>query len=300
MKKLLFSILATSVLFAGCAKENVENTSTASRVGDESTKVIEFSTQTLKFANMEEMLNTIIDISAMNAEQRQQWDAKNVGFTSMQAAGYMIVEQMKAIGNKEGILAMRPAYSDLFIFDPNTEEVRVAPQFKASKPGYQWICNAYGDVEIGNKIVNLNDITTFEETWIGKGSKTRDVGHLELVGNRHRLIVASSCNLWQGRAQVFIRYSSEINISSTWYPDGDTYTVRFLAGTTNNEYILEPDTRFNYYLLKNAGNSFSSMTMSPYYLHDDFIGWLTQSYETGYEIYSAQTGKTGPIPVYNY
>lgn len=299
MYKLLFSIISASMLITGCTKIEPEAASKNTKSSNESTEILEFSKKTLQFKNMEELHSTIIDISAMNGQQRQQWDLSNDGFTSMEAAGYMIVEQMKTIGNKDGILAMRSAYDDLFIFDPNTDEVRVAPLFKASKPGYQWICNAYGNVEIDNKIVNLNDITTFDQTWIGNGKKTRGVSILELLGNSRRLTVASSCNEWSGKSQAFLRYTSEVRQSGTWYPSGDTYTVSYAAGTTNNNCILEADTRFKYYLIPTYLNSFNSMTMSPYYQHDDFVGWLTQYYETGYNIASAQTQKSGTIYMYN-
>lgn len=313
MKRIFVPILTAAVLAVGCNKTNevadpAANPETRSGAVQEP---LTFSDATLSFVSMEEMNAAAREAVSISAEEREQMYAANPEFVSMEKAGGMIIEQMREIGTKEGILAMRDAYTDLFIFDPNTVEVRVAPLFKASQLGHQHVCNAYGDVTIGGTVVNLNDINTFEQSWVGEGQKEmladragepRATTSFELYSNtrNHRLTVAAKYNSNPYGAVPFIRLKSETGYNGMWFPNTDTYTVSYVIALTDNSYVSEYDTRYEFSRLTGSGTSFTRNTPSTSYQEDITVGQFMYPYfRTGYNIASKWAGKNADLLMKN-
>lgn len=291
-------MLAAPLLFMGCSKENTASTPVAPQADTEA-EAVHFSTATLRFASMEELDQTIAQVAMMTPEERQAWEAAHEGFVSMNAAARTVADQMKSANGKQGVLALQKKYADLFIFDPNQEEVSAIPFFKSNRVGYAHVCNAYGDVEVAGQLVNLNDITTYAETWVGKAmTGTRNPVHRLILtnGSSHRFIAVSTYNddLGKGK-QIFIRYSSQLTFNGVWYPTDDQYTVSYEPGLTDNAGITF-DTRFNYGSLTAPGTSFTNTTPYPDYLRDEFVGYGTY-YNSGYRVASKWTGQNGRLIV---
>lgn len=301
-------MITASLLFMGCSEDNAANADAAPQAERE-TATGRFSTATLQFDSMEELDQAIADVATMTPEEKQAWEASHEGFVSMNAAARTVADEMKSANGKQGVLALQKKYADLFIFDPNQEEVSAIPLFKSNRVGYAHVCNAYGDVEVAGQIVNLNDITTYAETWMGKAlaqskSATRGDGYHPVTnliltnGSSHRFIAASTWNDVGNTCQIFIRYSSQLTFNGVWYPTDDTYTVSYEPEVTDNSTITSFDPNFRYSELKAAGDSFTNTTPFPDYMRDEFIGF-SQSYSTGYRIASKWTGRNGVLRVYN-
>lgn len=311
MKKVLLPILTMAILFVGCSKavESQDELQPATRAS--MPQAIEFSTATLEFSSMEELQNTITEVSTMSDNQKDQFLADKGEFVSMAEASNMIVEQMREIGTKEGILDMRNAYTDLFIFDPNTTEVRVAPFFKSNNHGYELVCNAYGDVKVAGSVVNLNEINTFAETWIGKaelaalsldGIQPMQETNLVLISNsrNQKLVVTANCNLKALEVrELYLKFESMSGYNGIWYPNVDTYTVSNVSGLTDNRVITKFNSKFLYGTLDYPGKSFTNTTTGYNFTNIEFVGDARPFYSTGYNISSKWTGKNGNIVMFN-
>lgn len=310
MKKVLLPILTMAILFVGCSKavESQDELQPATRAS--MPQAIEFSTATLEFSSMEELQNTITEVSTMSDNQKDQFLADKGEFVSMAEASNMIVEQMREIGTKEGILDMRNAYTDLFIFDPNTTEVRVAPFFKSNNHGYELVCNAYGDVKVAGSIVNLNEINAYAETWFGQAEQaTLSLRSIEPRMVRQYILTANS-NTQRFTITTGVTYSSNIytptltfksesGYNGMWYPNMDTFTVSYKDMITNNSIIIAFDSRFQYSKILKAGDSFTENTNGSY-TNTQRIGTTKQSlYVTGYNISTKYTGKNVDVIMAN-
>lgn len=314
MKKVLLPILTMAILFVGCSKavEPQDELQPATRVS--MPQAIEFSTATLEFSSMEELQNTIADISGMSTQQKDQFLADNGEFVSMAEASGMIVEQMREIGTKEGILEMRNAYTDLFIFDPNTTEVRVAPFFKSNNHGYELVCNAYGDVKIAGSVVNLNEINTYAETWFGQAEQAtlslrsiapRKVRNYTLVSNsgNQKFTITTGYDLSlgeQGLNAPTLTFKSESGYSGIWYPNKDTFTVSYKSTLTKNDFIYQFENKYQYGKLTYDRASFTEDTNGSY-TNKQIIGYTYfGQYMTGYNISTKYTGKNVDVLIETY
>lgn len=232
------------MLFVGCAKEVEEQAPTDRSTRTEATQQpIEFSNQTLSFASMAQLDAKVAELAELTYEDRQAWLDGQSGFLSMQNASYQINEQMRICPDLDNVLALREAYADLFVFDPSTiVPVNATPYYKVSKSGYEWVCNAYGDVEVGGQVLNLNDITSYAQTWRGKidsesilsrSPQTRGVNTLTLTdGGARSFITAKFTGV--NTIEAALEYKSEGIINSQWWaPREDEFTVSFIEGKTN-------------------------------------------------------------------
>lgn len=315
MKKLIFPVLAVAMLFVGCSKEidQQDEQRPATRTAA-LPSALEFSDATLEFASMDELQNAVSELSAMSDEQKDQLLADNGEFVSMVEASMMIVEQMREIGDKAGILEMRNAYTDLFIFDPNTTQVRVAPFYKNNNHGYEFVCNAYGDVKVAGSIVNLNKINTYAETWFGQAEqatlslrgveprKARQYVLLKDNGSQKFTITTGTTTVVEDQYHYYaptLTFKSESGYGvDIWYPNKDTYTVTYVETLTQNAFLY----KFlgEYGKLLKAGDSFTKDTNGNY-VNTMKIGITSHpSYLTGYNISTKYTGKAVNVMLETY
>ncbi len=309
MKNLFLLTLTAAMLLAGCSNET-ESAGSAAAADTENVQPIGFSRTKIQFADRAELDRTLAEVAMMTREEKQAWEASHEGFVSMNTAARMVVGQMQTLGGKAEILALRNAYSDLFLFDPSREHINITPYYRSNRIGYDFVCNAYGEVEVAGETVNMNDLDAYAQTWVAQAlaesaQTTRDartVNSITLVSDvpYHQLIAASSCNIVNNRAQVFIRFSGVQIVNDKWsFPAECSYTVAYMQGITNNSVITDFDTRFDFYKLTSEGDSFTHTTPAPDYMVDEFVGWTNTVYNTGYKIIAGRKSE-GVLFVQNY
>lgn len=289
------------LLFVGCAKENLEITSPTTRVTNESAKTIEFSKETLKFASMDELDNTILDILLMTPEQQDLWIADHAGFVPMCEAAVIVSDQITKCSSSDEVLALYEMYSDIFIFNPNKKIIKSIPFYKSNKTGYSWVCNAYGDVEIAGQIVNLNDITTFEETWVGKAEQNARLPLSAEARGLNKLAFSTPEGRWSyvdisytgGKERgvyVIIKYTSYCLIGY----DPDVYTVKYANNLTNPSVLQKYEGIYAGITTPgSSGVTYNRGCPTTEYV----LGWTSTPYMgvTGYNISSENTGMSGNL-----
>lgn len=292
MKNFFLTFAAITTLFAGCSQEPTADGGQTPDTTTPATQALVFSTAKLQFASTEELDATIVEVAMMTPAEKQAWEASHEGFVSMNTAACQICEQMRQVDGKAEALALRQAYSDLFLFDPSEQFISLIPLYKSNRIGYQHICNAYGEVEVAGQTVNLNDLTRYEETWVAKAyaeaaAPTRKVNTVYVGASAPYLcyIATSDCNIVNGRAQLFVRYTGGALINDQYlFPQKFTYTVSYVEGITNNSVITSFDTNYEYYKLRSNGDFFTHSTPEPNHIAEEFVGWANLTYSTGYKI----------------
>jgi len=156
-------IILTVFIFTSCTKDNQQ----LEMIPEESKmEAINFSTKTLSFANENELYSTISSLILMDAQEREQWLRSHGGFVSQSEAALLASEQIAQCKSINQMLALKDQYSQ-FIFN-DTDPTDLVPYEPTSNFGSSWVCNAYGDVEVGGKVVNLNNIKAYSETFYAK------------------------------------------------------------------------------------------------------------------------------------
>lgn len=308
MKHILLPVLAFTMLFAGCSKavEDQDPSDLATRsVG--ALLPIEFGSERLSFASMADLESTVADLTALSYEDRQAWLDGQAGFVSMEGAASQINDQMRVSPNLDNVLALREAYADVFLFDPSTVvPVNAAPYYKVSKSGYEWVCNAYGDVEVAGQVVNLNDITSYAQTWRGKiesannltkSPETRALNTLTLSGYGRISYITMSYKIDLLKVTPIMKFESRSIINSEWtVPVQDLFTVSYLPGRTN---INSLEGYYNIFsFIKYEGKS-GTITTSNGNITDIQVGYVYSTYieSTSYTIYSDNTRQSGSITI---
>lgn len=305
MKHILLPVLAFTMLFAGCSKavEDQDPSDLATRsVG--ALLPIEFGSERLSFASMADLESTVADLTALSYEDRQAWLDGQAGFVSMEGAASQINDQMRVSPNLDNVLALREAYADVFLFDPSTVvPVNAAPYYKVSKSGYEWVCNAYGDVEVAGQVVNLNDITSYAQTWRGKmesannltkSPETRAVNILRLENGGTRSIIEAIFVTSSG-LKVQLKYTSEGVINHEWWlPREDNFIVSFTEDRTNLSALERYE---GIYAFLTYPGSFATVTTVGGAVTIQNVGTTSKSYmnSTCYTIESKNTYMSGDI-----
>lgn len=307
MKKLLLPIIALAMLFVGCAKEVEEQAPTDRSTRTEATQQpIEFSNQTLSFASMAQLDAKVAELAELTYEDRQAWLDGQSGFVSMEAAASKVGEQMRICPDLDNVLALREAYADVFVFDPSTVvPVNAAPYYKVSKSGYEWVCNAYGDVEVGGQVLNLNDITSYAQTWRGKADNeailarnpaTRAINTLTLTDGGARSTITAIFMPSSGY-RVSLKYVSEGIINSQWWaPREDKFTVSFTEDRTN---LSSFDYYDGIYAFLTYPGSWATVTTVNGIIVEQILGTTSKNFvnSTCYTIESKNAYKSGDLVI---
>lgn len=294
MKNFFLTFAAITTLFAGCSQEPAADGGQTPDTTTPATQALRFTTAKLHFASTEELDATIMEVAMMTPAEKQAWEASHEGFVSMNTAARKVGEQMRQLVGKAEALALREAYSELFIFDPNQEVNSLIPLYKSNRLGYANVCNAYGEVEVAGQTINMNTIARYEETWLAKATResqtetrgTRQVNSVR-VGTPAiflSLLATSDCSIVAGRAVVFARYVGEWRNGSWISPAEVSYTVSYVQGITNNSVISNFDTAFNYYKLQREGDFFTAKTTKPDCINEEIVGFANTTYSTGYKL----------------
>lgn len=305
MKHLLLSALAISMLFVGCTKADQEPAEKAS-VNLDAPEVVEFSTDMLEFASMEEMQNKIYEVADMTPQDKQSWYSSNDNFVSQSMASNIVGQQMAECSTIEQAIALRDAYDEIFVFDPNTREVSMVPYVRAETPGYAWMCNAYGDVKIGGKVVNLNNVSTYAETSIAKATdpikntRARNTYTITMNGmyGNIKSTVESSID---GQGVAWLKYSSKTLINSSMYvPSPDTFTISRSSSTNLNAFTPVG----NYYYVTFENSRFDLKFDSPSFNNNPYLDRVGNANtpgkeyaKTGFTVYSAKCASQGNIMI---
>lgn len=296
MKNIFLPLIAIAMLFVGCAKENEQDLLSKAQTRVSDIQPISFSTKTLEFGSMEALNATISDLSDMTYEQREQWLSEHDSFVSMGAAAGQVNEQMRVCNSWDEVKGLQKEYADLFIFDPNTKVLNAAPFLKTDISGYQWVCNAYGDVTIGGAVVNLNNISTYAETWIAKAEResvltrtTRATNMLTITSGApyKRTTVAATLRKFNAYDNALcLQYRSQSQINDQWFIDEqDVFTIAYSFLYTNLSAL-------NYYFMgydaieKNGAVHRTTTTPNEDNKEDVGLRGLGYRVQTGYTIYS--------------
>lgn len=160
MKKLFFLVLLLA--FAGCSRENVGK-DLAVEISPAILSPIEFSDNTLSFDNWEDLYSTAAMLESFGEYQKAAWYAEK-NFTSQLDAMWMASDQMDLCADVEQMDMVREYYSGLFVFNYD-DETDYAFYLPTNDPSVANVVNAFGNVEIGGRLVNMNDISYYSETW---------------------------------------------------------------------------------------------------------------------------------------
>lgn len=234
MKKHIFSLFILGSVLAGCTKtDTIQVTAPQSKTTE--TNAIDFSRSTLKFGSQDEMESAILGLASMSETEKAAWYASKPGFISQAQAADMVVAQFAQTTNQHQANTLRDLYDGIFIFNKDVAADDYMVYLKANKVGHSWVCNAYGEVEIAGSIVNLNDISTYEQTWqyeteqYCSNALTRGVN--ESVNYLHSY--TNSRKMW-ARVEVisrtvFVRLSAQQKICSlwcSWHSYSNSYNIR--------------------------------------------------------------------------
>lgn len=312
----ILTVFASALIFVGCAKDDAANDQPAPMTRSAVVfQADEFSHNMLSFADRDELDAKINEVAMMSMDEKMQWLASNAGFMSMSEAMRIVSAQMVESGSKDAVIEIQRAYSDVFLFDPSTVEVVAMPFAKSDRPGYEYVCNAYGEVEVAGEVVNLNEFNDFSQTWFAKAQRDEKMApfntpnpatSITMQSPYNKFIAASTCNFPPGRpneAQIFIRYTNLVNTMGTWVPYIGNYTVKYHVGSagysTDNQCILQFDPRFKYASLQRIGDQFTTINQSVYGFIDEFVGYARKNYCTGYMIHSARVNQQKYLVVKN-
>lgn len=294
MKNLLIPLVVLVLLVTGCTKENEQNTTSKVQTRTGVVESINFPTTTLEFASMDALNCTIENLTGMTHEQRQQWFAGQSGFVSMNAASIQINDQMRVCNSWDEVKGLQEKYADLFIFDPNTKVLNASPFLKTNKFGYEWVCNAYGDVTVAGKVINFNNITTYAETWLGKAEQesvlTKEnptsITMILWGAPYERSTIVASREVAGLQSTLFISYITQKELAAGfWLNYEDIFTISYSDYCTKTSvfsYYYEP-----YKFIMKSGDSEKitttggSQVKQPVGIYNYAVGA-----STGYNIYS--------------
>lgn len=165
MKKIYLLCLAVLFTTVGCTKTDIEPTTEP----DKTLAPISFNNEMLKFSSKEAMQDTIYKLADLSYEDREAWYSQT--FTSLEKARNKVTKQFESVRTKKEAMSLREMYRNLFVFNYDIVEEDYYPYMPTNEFCYPWVANAYGNVMIDNAVVNLNDVTKYEDTWIAQGMK---------------------------------------------------------------------------------------------------------------------------------
>lgn len=231
MKKHIFSLFILGSVLAGCTKtDTIQETAPQSKTTE--TEAIDFSRSTLKFGSQDEMESAILGLASMSETEKAAWYASKPGFVSQAQAADMVVAQFAQTTNQHQANTLRDLYDGIFIFNKDVAADDYMVYLKANKVGHSWVCNAYGEVEIAGSIVNLNDISTYEQTWqyeteqYCSNALTRGVN--ESVNYLHSY--TNSRKMWARVAiasnHILVRLSAQQKVWGVWHSYSNSYSIR--------------------------------------------------------------------------
>lgn len=158
-RKLLFSgMVAFSLAVSGCAKiDPSEPTAPVDGTG--------FNHATLSFENEEAMQEALMELVDMTDAQRDAWYfTQNQNFLCQQDAMWAVVDELDTCADMDEVRACQDKYSGIFLFNDNEEEEDISPYIPHDVSGLSLLLNAYGEVTVGGKTVNLNEYTSYGQT----------------------------------------------------------------------------------------------------------------------------------------
>lgn len=234
MKKIILSLFILGSVLAGCTKtDTIQETAPKSKTTE--TKAIDFSRNTLEFGSQDEMNSAILELALMSEAEKEAWYASKPGFVSQAQAADMVAAQFAQMADQRQANALRDLYDDIFIFNTNVAADDYMAYLKADKVGSSWVCNAYGEVMIAGSIVNLNDISTYEQTWQYKTEQSYSNALTKGVDAKINYLhcYTNSRKMW-ARVEVisrtiFVRLSAQQKICSlwcSWHGYSNSYTIR--------------------------------------------------------------------------
>lgn len=246
MKKIILSLFILGSVLAGCTKtDTIQETAPKSKTTE--TKAIDFSRNTLEFGSQDEINSAILELALMSEAEKEAWHASKPGFVSQTQAADMVAAQFAQATDLSQANAIRDLYDDIFIFNTNVAANDYMAYLKADKIGHSWVCSAYGEVKIAGNIVNLNDISTYEQTWqyetekvcsnISTRAKPKE-GVEERLNYLHSY--TETRKMW-ARVEVvsrtiFVRLSAQQKIWFAWHGYSNSYTIR--KGTSHTQGLI--------------------------------------------------------------
>lgn len=196
-------------------------------------EAVTFSDAVLSFDSLDDLKATARELGTMSDEGRRAWYAEQCpDFVSQNEAMWMVVDELNEQPDMAALRACQTKYDGLFLFNPNEAEMDVSPYIPHDKPGYDLICNAYGNVQIAGEIINCNEYTQYEETSFARGVKawraaTRAREEIPnrffIEGRKYRMWMES---FWDGTSNVIeIKYDAQ---QKSWF-GWNKYRTKYLV-----------------------------------------------------------------------
>lgn len=118
----------------------------------------------LSFKTEAEMDNQIFNLKSMSLIEQEQWYSKFNGFISQNEFMWDVVEELDNIRSMEDVTVIHNKYANLLLFNSNkVGDIDIAPYIPSTSLGSSMACNKNGNVMIGGKICNFNDITSYSQ-----------------------------------------------------------------------------------------------------------------------------------------
>jgi hypothetical protein len=230
---LVFLLSAFIVSFSACQKQEIESLPI-----DRVTSTRSDSEPMKSFDSMYDFQKAALEITKMPYDQFEKWLTSQGDFVSQWAFMDEIRAEMARVESWDEALEARKKYEGMYIFNPNEEDLDGDPYCPVSTKEYSFLLNKFGDVRIAGKVVNFNDLKTFDEV-MGINPKTRawnynsnDVNKVQHQSNskKRRFQVTSSIglNTTYGVDRWNFRHQSKalflwIGGPTTWYIYVESY-----------------------------------------------------------------------------
>lgn len=208
----------------------------------------------LSFDSNEDFFATVKEVTEMSPAMFDQWVESQGDFVSQWSFMDVINAEMAPVKSWEEALSIMSKYEGMYIFNPNEKDLDGEPYCPVSKKVYSYLLNKFGDVRIAGKVVNFNDLKTFDDiekanpktrAWNYNSGAINEVQHqagraryqvtsrtveIPLVGNVHELYMRHQYKEWF----VWIGGPTTWHVRSQYYYwPGVKITSQQVDGTTN-------------------------------------------------------------------
>lgn len=251
--------VAMSIFTIGCSEKLVSNVQpdaesqiaeTTSndfkpyKFGQANTKASQTQVQNgcLVFDNIEQLEKALKEVLMMTPETRNQFYANLGGFVSLNALHEQALDECSTFDTFEQYETARQKHSKSFIFDPNGEDL--TPHLRIKNPFYAYILNVNGEAVVGGKVVNFNEITSYEQTSAYQASQSAAISKGQVIQTNHIHVYDGKRKMWADAHPVdnavYIKLQCQVKSFWGWNIYREHYHI-YVVGLKGYDGIFERD-----------------------------------------------------------
>ncbi len=142
----------------------------------------------LCFESHEEMTSILGKLQQLPNEERESWFENKSNFRSQNDYMWDVVTEIDGAKSVDEVYEIHAKHRDFLIFNDNKESLDIAPYIPSSY-GYEILSNKYGNIKIGDNVINYNNIVAFSELYGNNNYVTKSpaiqtiTSNLTTVGN---------------------------------------------------------------------------------------------------------------------